>query len=524
MADPLYIRMHACDNVAIVANDGGLPPGATFADGLSLRERVSQGHKLALVDLPQGSAVLRYNVVIGHALKDIAAGSWVHERLLQMPAARGLEGLPMATVKPPTPAPLEGYSFEGYRNADGSVGTRNILAITTTVQCVAGVVEFAVQRIKAELLPKFPNVDDVVGLEHTYGCGVAIDAPDAIIPIRTLRNISLNPNFGGEVMVVSLGCEKLQPERLLPPGTIQIVDERNVADVGVNAEAPLDVVCLQSENHVGFMSMIDSIMQAAVLHLEKLDARRRETVPASELVVGVQCGGSDAFSGVTANPAVGFCTDLLVRAGATVMFSETTEVRDGIDQLTSRASTPEVAEAMIREMAWYDAYLHKGQVDRSANTTPGNKQGGLSNIVEKAMGSIVKSGSAPISGVLAPGEKLKQKGLIYTATPASDFICGTLQLAAGMNLHVFTTGRGTPYGLAECPVIKVATRSDLARRWHDLMDVNAGRIADGQASIEDVGWELFHLMLDVASGRKKTWAEHWKLHNALVLFNPAPVT
>jgi galactarate dehydratase len=392
------------------------------------------------------------------------------------------------------------------------------------VQCVAGVVDFAVQRIKAELLPRFPNVDDVVGLEHTYGCGVAIDAPDAIIPIRTLRNISLNPNFGGEVMVVSLGCEKLQPERLLPPGSIQIVDERNVADVGTNAEAQLDVVCLQSENHVGFMSMIDSIMKTAEQHLERLNARKRETVPASELVVGVQCGGSDAFSGVTANPAVGFATDLLVRAGATVMFSEVTEVRDGIDQLTSRASTPEVAEAMIREMAWYDAYLQKGRVDRSANTTPGNKKGGLSNIVEKAMGSIVKSGSAPISGVLSPGEKARQKGLIYAATPASDFICGTLQLAAGINIHVFTTGRGTPYGLAEVPVIKVATRSDLARRWHDLMDINAGRIADGDATIEEVGWELFRFMLDVASGRKKTWAEHWKLHNALVLFNPAPIT
>ena len=515
---PLFIRMHDSDNVAIVANDGGLAPGTAFTDGLILIDRVPQGHKVALVDVPQGAAVLRYNVPIGYALKDIPAGSWVHERLLETPAARGLEGLPMATVRPPAMAPLEGYTFEGYRNADGSVGTRNILAITTTVQCVAGVVEFAVKRIKDELLPRFPHVDDVVGLEHTYGCGVAIDAPDAIIPIRTLRNISLNPNFGGEVMVVSLGCEKLQPERLLPPGSFAIVDERKPAG------AALDVVCLQSENHVGFMSMIDSIMQAAVLHLEKLDARRRETVPASELVVGVQCGGSDAFSGVTANPAVGFCTDLLVRAGASVMFSETTEVRDGIDQLTSRASTPEVAQAMIREMAWYDAYLQKGQVDRSANTTPGNKKGGLSNIVEKAMGSIVKSGSSPISGVLAPGEKLKQKGLIYAATPASDFICGTLQLAAGMNLHVFTTGRGTPYGLAECPVIKIATRSDLARRWHDLMDINAGRIADGEASIGDVGWELFHLMLEVASGRKKTWAEHWKLHNALVLFNPAPIT
>ena len=182
-----------------------------------------------------------------------------------------------------------------------------------------------------------------------------------------------------------------------------------------------------------------------------------------------------------------------------------------------------MAEAMIAQMAWYDAYLQRGQVDRSANTTPGNKKGGLSNIVEKAMGSIVKSGTAPISGVLAPGEKAKQKGLIYAATPASDFICGTLQLAAGMNLHVFTTGRGTPYGLAECPVIKVATRSELAQRWHDLMDVDAGRIATGEATIEDVGWQLFHLMLEVASGRR-TWAEHWKLANALVLFNPAPVT
>ena len=515
---PLFIRMHEADNVAIVVNDGGLPAGTVFPNGLTLVDKVPQGHKVALVALAAGDAVRRYNVVIGRALKDIAAGAWVHERLLQMPDARALTGLPMATVNPAAMAPLEGYTFEGYRNADGSVGSRNILAITTTVQCVAGVVDFAVQRIKAELLPRYPQVDDVVGLEHSYGCGVAIDAPDAIIPIRTLRNISLNPNFGGEVMVVSLGCEKLQPERLLPPGTIAITDQRDDATA-----AALDVVCLQDEAHVGFMSMIDSVMRQAEVHLKRLNQRRRETCPASELVVGVQCGGSDAFSGVTANPAVGFATDLLVRAGATVMFSETTEVRDGIDQLTARASTPEVAEAMVREMAWYDNYLQKGRVDRSANTTPGNKAGGLSNIVEKAMGSIIKSGTAPISGVLSPGEKVRQKGLIYAATPASDFICGTLQVAAGINVHIFTTGRGTPYGLAEVPVIKVATRNDLARRWHDLMDINAGRIASGEASIEDVGWELFRLMLAVASGQK-TWAEHWKLHNALVLFNPAPVT
>ena len=516
--------MHERDNVAIVANDGGLPPGSVLPSGLMLCDRVPQGHKVALVDLAADAPVLRYGIPIGYALKDIPAGSWVHERLLKMPDARGLDDLPIATVKPEPLPPLDGYTFDGYRNADGSVGTRNILAITTTVQCVAGVVDFAVQRIKAELLPRFPNVDDVVGLEHTYGCGVAIDAPGAEIPIRTLRNISLNPNFGGEVMVVSLGCEKLQPERLLPPGSFAIVDERSVADVGANEESALDVVCLQDEGHVGFLSMVDSIVATAQLHLERLNARVRETLPASELVVGVQCGGSDAFSGVTANPAVGFCTDLLVRAGASVMFSETTEVRDGIDQLTSRATTPAVAERMIQEMAWYDAYLQRGSVDRSANTTPGNKKGGLSNIVEKAMGSIVKSGTAPISGVLAPGEKLKAKGLTYAATPASDFICGTLQLAAGMNLHVFTTGRGTPYGLAACPVVKVATRTELFRRWHDLMDLNAGDIADGRCTVEEMGWRLFRLLLDVASGRQQTWAERWKLHNALVLFNPAPVT
>jgi galactarate dehydratase len=380
------------------------------------------------------------------------------------------------------------------------------------------VVDFAVKRIKDELLSQFPNVDDVVGIEHTYGCGVAIDAKNADVPIRTLRNIALNPNFGGEVMVVSLGCEKLQPSRLLPKGSIAIALQEDAKEEG------LDVVCLQSDHHVGFMSMIDSILMSAKAHLHRLNLRVRQRIPASELVVGVQCGGSDAFSGVTANPVVGFATDLLVRAGATVMFSEVSEVRDGVDQLTSRAQSVEVADQIVEQLSWYDDYLRSGNADRSANTTPGNKLGGLSNIVEKAMGSIIKSGNFPINSVLAPGEKLKSKGLVFAATPASDFICGTLQLAAGMNMHVFTTGRGTPYGLAAVPVIKVATRTDLANRWHDLMDLNAGEVADGISSIEEKGWDLFHLMLDIASGRKKTWSEHWKLHNALVLFNPAPVT
>jgi galactarate dehydratase len=507
--NPVLIRLHEHDNVAIVGNEGGLAAGTVLPGGLVLQERVPQAHKVALINLAEGQAVLRYGVCIGHARSPVAAGRWVHERLLQMPEARPLSDLPMATRPAPAWPPLHGHTFEGFRNADGSVGTRNLLAITTTVQCVAGVLEVALKRIRGELLPHYPQVDGVVGLEHAYGCGVAIDAPDAAIPIRTLRHISLNPNFGGEVMVLSLGCEKLQPERLMPEGTVPLIGQ----------------VRLQDAQHVGFQAMVDAIVAQADQHLQRLNRRRRETVPASALVVGLQCGGSDAFSGVTANPALGVAADLLVRAGATVMFSENTEVRDAVDQLTARAASPAVAQAIVDQLAWYDRYLERGGVDRGANTTPGNKAGGLSNITEKAMGSIAKSGSAAIAHVLAPGDKLaaQQRGLVFAATPASDFICGTLQLAAGMNLHVFTTGRGTPYGLAECPVIKVATHSALARRWHDLIDLNAGTIADGEASIEQVGRQLFQQLLDVASGQR-TWAERWGLHNALTLFNPAPVT
>ncbi len=509
---PLTIKVHPTDNVAIVVNSGGLPAGTVFDDGLTLLEHVPQGHKVALVDLAEDAPILRYGETIGYAAKAIPRGSWIEESLVRLPKAPPLDSLPLATQVPPPLPPLDGYTFEGYRNADGSVGTKNLLAITQTVQCVAGVVDYVVKRIKNELLPNYPNVDGVVGLNHLYGCGVAINAPAAVVPIRTLHNLALNPNFGNEVLVISLGCEKLPPDRLLNEGGIPI------------KVASDDVICLQDEKFTGFQSMVEAMMRQAEAHLERLNRRQRETCPASDLVVGLQCGGSDAFSGVTANPAVGYAADLLVRAGATVMFSEVTEVRDAVHLLTPRCANEDVGRALLREMAWYDDYLSQGKTDRAANTTPGNKKGGLANIVEKAMGSIAKSGSSAIVGVLSPGEKVKQEGLIYAATPASDFVCGTQQLASGITLQVFTTGRGTPYGLEAAPVIKVATRRDLAARWHDLMEVDAGTIATGEATIEDVGWEIFHLILEVASGRKKTWADRWGLFNALAVFNPAPVT
>src|SRR6202034_2388980 len=258
-------------------------------------------------------------------------------------------------------------------------------------------------------LRRYHNVDDVIALTHNYGCGVAIDAPGAEIPIRTLRNLSLNPILGGAPMVVSLGCEKLQPVRLLPAGTLPIL-----------AAAPY-IVRMQDEQHHSFGEIVAAIMELAEKRLLQLNARQSVALQAADLVVGVQCGDSDAFSGVTANPAVGYASDLLVRAGATVMFSEVTEVRDVVHLLAARAANQDVGRALVREMAWYDNYLQHGGADRSANPTPGNKTGGLTNIVEKALGSTAKAGSSALAGVFGPGERVTRKGLIFAATPASDF-------------------------------------------------------------------------------------------------------
>jgi galactarate dehydratase len=408
--------------------------------------------------------------------------------------------------------PLEGYTFLGYKNQDGSVGTRNILGISTSVQCVAGLAEHVEKKVRRELLPLYPNVDDVVALNHTYGCGVAIESPAALIPIRTIRNIAQNPNFGGEILVLGLGCEKLRPEMIMPQNDNKIEPDFS------------RIFMMQDEAFNGFGEMVEGAMKLTKIQLEKLNKRRREVCPVSELVVGMQCGGSDAFSGITANPVAGFAADLIVRAGGSAMFSEVTEVRDGIQALVSRAASPDVGKALIDEMLWYDEYLGKAGVDRSANTAPGNKKGGLSNIVEKSLGSIAKSGTSPIVDVLKPGEKIKKKGIIFASTPASDFICGTLQLAAGMNIHLFMTGRGTPYGLSMVPVIKIGSNSRISRRWFDLIDLDAGKIALGEKTIEEMGWELFHLILDVASGKKQVACDKLGLHNDLVLFNPGPVT
>ena len=511
VSENIIVKTSPLDNVGIVCNALGVRKGAVVLEDIAVIQDIPMGHKVALEEINEGKEVVRYGQIIGYANTDIHKGEWVDERKMVLPQPPDLEAisLDVVSLNKTQVESLNGYTFQGYKNADGSVGTKNVLGITTSVQCVAGITQFIAQKIKQELLPKYSNVDDVFAFNHSYGCGVAINAPAAIIPIRTIQHIAQNPNFGGEIMVIGLGCEKLRPERLLPT---------------IDNNGDSSILYLQDEAFNGFEEMVDGIMDMAEKHLKKLNARKRETCAAADLVVGMQCGGSDAFSGITGNPAAGFAADLIVRAGGTVMFSEVTEVRDAVHLLIPRTSTPEVAQKLKAEMQWYDDYLTNGLVDRSANPTPGNKKGGLSNVVEKALGSIAKSGTSPIVDVVAPGEKINRKGLNFVATPASDFVCGTLQLAAGMNMHIFITGRGTPYGLSMVPVIKVSSNSKLSNRWFDLIDFDAGPIAFGDKTIEEMGWELFHLILEVASGKQKVAADRLGIHNDLVLFNPGPLT
>ncbi len=505
MSSPLYIKINEKDNVAIAVKD--IKAGTPLMEGVITRQDIPQAHKIALCDIPKGKEIIRYGVVLGYAVDPITKGDWINENMLELPTPPELDemrfGVNLVTdlPKPPTD------TWEGYRNPNGGyAGTRNILGISTTVQCVTGVLNVAVEKMKKELLPKYPNVDDIVPINHAYGCGVAINAPEAKVPIRALRNLAKHPNFGGQLMVVGLGCEKFTVDMLL--------DEADIS--------PDNVIILQDVK--GFEAMIDALMNMAEKKLQILNERKRETLPLSDLLVGMQCGGSDAFSGASANPSAGYASDMLVSGGATVLFSEVTEVRDGVYLLGERCINEEVGKRLAEEMKWYDNYLEMGGVDRSANPTPGNKKGGLSNIVEKAMGSIAKSGTSPIVEVLSPAETPTKKGLIYAATPASDIVCGPSQLASGIGLQVFMTGRGTPYGLAIAPVIKVCSRNEMKEQWDDLIDVNAGPIATGDATIPEIGTLLFNEIIEVASGRKQCFAEKYKLHNDLCIFNPAPIT
>ena len=388
MAERLTIQIKDNDNVVVAVHD--LPAGTKTESGVVTLDPIPQAHKIALVDIPAGGEIIRYGVVLGYAKNDIPAGSWINEHMLDLPESPALTDMPWGTdIKTPDQLPTPPRTtWMGYRNKVGPAGTRNLLGIVTTVQCAAGVVKVAVERIKKELLPKYPNVDGVVAITHPYGCGVAINAPLAYIPIRAITNVIRHPNFGGEVMVVGLGCEKLTYDRVLPPEDI-------------NPEN-----CLTLQDWKGHDAMMQAILDMAEKKLQKLNLRHREELPLSELLIGMQCGGSDAFSGITANPSAGYAADMLVKGGATVMFSEVTEVRDGVPMLAARCVSAEVRDKLAAEMKWYDDYLAEA-------LTLAQKAGVDPELVFQAIkgglaGSTVMNAKAPmmIAGNDKPGFKI----------------------------------------------------------------------------------------------------------------------
>lgn len=500
------VKISEKDNVAVVVaptKAGSAIEGFPF---VALCD-IPQGHKIALSDMSKGEAVIRYGVLLGYLTEDVKAGGWINEHNLQLPTSPEVSSLKaggQGTVCTDLP---ERRTWLGYDNGPGlPAGSRNILGITMSVQCVAGVVRNAVDIIKRTLLPKYPNVDDVVPVTHPYGCGVAIAADEAFIPIRGVRNLIHHPNFGGQILCVGLGCEKLQMDMILEP-------HENNSD---------NVIILQDCK--GYQDMIDRICAMAEKKLAILNERKRVELPLEKLRIGAQCGGSDAFSGISANPTIGYAFDMLSALGAQVLFSEVTEVRDGVHYLADRCQNEKTVEKLKSEISWYDDYLARSHVDRSANPTPGNKKGGLSNIVEKAMGSIAKSGHAPIVEVVGPGELPSCHGTIFAATPASDIVCGPSQLASGIVMQLFSTGRGTTYGLQEIPVYKICTQHSMKQVWDDLFDMDAGYVVTGEKTIAEMAHVLYNDILDVVSGTKKTCAEKYGLYNDFLVFNPAPIT
>ena len=477
------------------------------ADGPGL----TPGSKVAREAILKGSPIVKLGATIGFATQDIAEGAHVNHCVMKEFGEPKIARHDSNHVKlPELPAHLT--HFDGYLNADGSVGTRNYLCIVTSVQCVSGIAEHAVERIRSEFLPHYPNVDGIVLINHSYGCGVAIDAREAHIPRRTLSNLTLNPNFGRYALLLGLGCEKLRHEMMLA----------SLSDPPNSLRLQYDSLYIQSVQGKGFNAILEAICEKSIKALELLNSRRRQRLPISNIIVGMQCGGSDAFSGISANPVLGRMSDMIVAAGGSAIFSENTECMDAEDYLMNRCVTEEVALALKREFDWYRNYLAQGGADRTANTTPGNKAGGLSSISEKALGSIAKAGTTPIVDVISSGERLQRTGLNFLSGPASDFICGTLQLAAGANMHVFTTGRGTPYSIDGFPVLKVSSNTTLYEKWFDLMDFDAGRVFLDK-SLDESAVDLLDLIVKTASGAE-TAAERLGIRNSHVLFNPAPVT
>jgi altronate hydrolase len=493
---PALLVLHPSDNVAVARV--ALPRGSALALAgdacLVALQAIPAGHKIALRAVAVGEQVLKYGQVIGVAAAAITAGEHVHVHNLDMDTSHAEHGVGrryVPTVPVETPA-----TFEGYVRADGRVGTRNFIGVLSSVNCSATVCKAIEKAFAGDAMAAWPEVDGVVAITHGTGCGMSGVGEGIALLRRTLRGYAAHPNFAG-VLVIGLGCEVNQVGAIVDQAEPQL-RTMTIQEAGGTREAIARGV-----------SIVNEMLDAAAL-------ARRETVPASRLVVGLQCGGSDGFSGISANPALGAAVDILVRHGGTAILSETPEIYGAEHLLTARAAHPDVAAKLMDRLRWWEDYTGKNGGDMNNNPSPGNKAGGITTILEKSLGAVAKGGNTGLMDVVEYAEPVTTRGLVFMDTPGYDPVSATGQVAGGANLICFTTGRGSTYGCKPTPSIKLATNSSMYRRMCMDMDFNAGAIIDGSLGVAEAGEQLFRLILTTASGQHTLSEQNDLGHNEFV--------
>jgi len=486
---PLYIRLNAADDVVIACRE--LDPGTSLMkEGVVVRERIPAGHKVATRAIAPGDPVRRYSQVIGFATRPIEAGAHVHVHNLEVrdfarDYAFGEAYCPTEPVREPA-------TFQGIVRADGRVATRNYIGILATVNCSATVSKYVAEAFRGEALGGFPHVDGVVALTHTAGCGMDTAGEGMAVLRRTLAGYARHANFAG-VLVIGLGCEGNQMDALF-------------LTQGLARGPLLRAITIQDQG--GTAKAVAAGVAAVKEMLPEANRVSRRAVPASNLVVGLQCGGSDGYSGITANPALGAAVDRLVRNGGTAILSETPEIYGAEHLLTRRAASRAVGEKIVERIRWWEEYAARNHGEMNNNPSPGNKAGGLTTILEKSLGAVAKGGTTGLMAVYEYAEPVTQHGFVFMDTPGYDPVSATGQVAGGANLICFTTGRGSVYGCKPAPSLKIATNTPMYERMEDDMDVNCGRILDGSMGVEEAGEQIFRLMLDTASGAPSKSEKH----------------
>ncbi|HTI47040.1 MAG TPA: altronate dehydratase family protein [Casimicrobiaceae bacterium] len=485
----LVIRLHPNDDVVIARSQ--LVGGTKLLDeDVTVVGLVPPGHKVATHAIARGEPVKRYNQVIGFASRDIGPGEHVHLHNLAMGSfsrdyAFGADVHPTAYVDAPA-------TFQGILRADGRVATRNYLGILSTVNCSATVARGIASHFTRERLAAYPNVDGVVALTHGSGCGMDTQGEGMRLLRRTLGGYAKHVNFAG-VLMIGLGCEANQISALLGAEQLDegpLLRTFSIQDTGGTAKTIAHGI---------------KLIEDMLPHANEVT---RTTVPASNITVGLQCGGSDGYSGITANPALGAAVDILVRHGGTAILSETPEIYGAEHLLTRRAVSREVGEKLVERIRWWEEYTAREKGEMNNNPSPGNKAGGLTTILEKSLGAVAKGGTSNLVAVYEYAEPVTAKGFVYMDTPGYDPVSATGQVAGGANMIVFTTGRGSAYGCAPSPSLKLSTNSALWQRQEEDIDLNCGEIVDGTASVQELGERLFRLMLDTASGNRTKSEQH----------------